>query len=100
EVGADVLYAPYPNNMSDVAAIVRAVAPKPVNIVLGTKEGAVSVADLHKAGVKRISMGVALYTRVMADLKVAARQLATGDTASSSEGLAFSEAADLIQSAN
>jgi 2-methylisocitrate lyase-like PEP mutase family enzyme len=39
---------------------------------VGTKEGTVSVADLHKAGVKRISMGVALYTRVMADLKVAA----------------------------
>jgi 2-methylisocitrate lyase-like PEP mutase family enzyme len=100
EVGADVLYAPYPSDISDVAAIVTAVAPKPLNIVVGTKEGAVSVADLHKAGVKRISMGVALYTRVMADLKVAAKQLAAGDTASSSEGLAFSEAANLIKSAN
>ncbi|MDE1993435.1 MAG: isocitrate lyase/phosphoenolpyruvate mutase family protein [Rhizobiaceae bacterium] len=99
EVGADVLYAPYPNNMSDVVAIVKAVAPKPVNIVVGTMEGAVSVSDLQKAGVKRISMGVALYTRVMADLKVAARQLADGDTASSSEGMPFREAVKLIQAA-
>jgi 2-methylisocitrate lyase-like PEP mutase family enzyme len=98
EVGADVLYAPYPNSMLDVAAIVKAVAPKPVNIVVGTMEGAVPVATLLKAGVKRVSMGVALYTRVMADLKVAAKQLADGDTAKSSEGLAFNEAVTLIKS--
>lgn len=99
EVGADVLYAPYPANMSEVTAIVKAVAPKPVNVIVGTMEGAVSVGDLQKAGVKRISMGVALYTRVMADLKVAAEQLGSGDTAKSSEGLPFREAVELIQSA-
>jgi 2-methylisocitrate lyase-like PEP mutase family enzyme len=97
EVGADVLYAPYPNNMSEVAAIVKAVAPKPVNIVVGTMEGPVSVAELQKAGVKRISMGVALYTRVMADLKLAATQLASGDTATSSTGLSFREVTNLIK---
>ncbi len=99
EVGADVLYAPYPNNMSDVAAIVQAVAPKPVNIVVGTMQGAVPLAELQKAGVKRVSMGVALYTRVMADLKLAAKQLAEGDTATSSEGMPFGEAVKLIKSA-
>ena len=99
EVGADVLYAPYPANMSEVTAIVKAVAPKPVNVIVGTMEGAVSVGDLQKAGVKRISMGVALYTRGMADLRVAAEQLGSGDTAKSSEGLPFREAVELIQSA-
>ena len=98
EVGADVLYAPYPNNMSEVVAIVKAVAPKPVNIVVGTMEGAVPVAELLTAGVKRISMGVALYMRVMADLRVAAKQLADGDTATSSTGLNFREASKLIES--
>lgn len=98
EAGADVLYAPYPANMSDVTAIVRAVAPKPVNVLVGTTEGAVPVADLQKASVKRISMGGALYLRVMADLKTAAKQLADGDTARASEGLAFREAAILIKS--
>jgi 2-methylisocitrate lyase-like PEP mutase family enzyme len=99
EVGADVLYAPYPGNMSDVTAIVKAVSPKPVNVIVGTMEGPVPVADLLKAGVKRISMGVALYTRVMADLKVAAKQLASGDTATSSRGLPFREVSNLIESA-
>jgi 2-methylisocitrate lyase-like PEP mutase family enzyme len=98
EVGADVLYAPYPNNMSEVAAIVKAVAPKPVNLLVGTMEGPVPVADLQKAGVKRISMGSSLYSRVMADLKLAAQQLANGDMAAPSKGLAFREAANLIKS--
>jgi 2-methylisocitrate lyase-like PEP mutase family enzyme len=100
EAGADVLYAPYPNNMAEVAAIVKAVAPKPVNILVGTMEGPVSVADLQKAGVKRISMGSALYSRVMADLKVAAGQLASGDTATPSQGLPFREVSSLIASSN
>ena len=98
EVGADVLYAPYPNNMSEVAAIVKAVAPKPVNVVVGTMEGPVPVTELLKAGVKRISMGVALYMRVMADLRVAAKQLADGDTATSSKGLNFREVSKLVES--
>jgi 2-methylisocitrate lyase-like PEP mutase family enzyme len=98
EAGADVLYAPYPGSMSDVAMIVKAVAPKPVNVLVGTMEGAVPVADLQKAGVRRVSMGGALYLRAMADLKIAAKQLADGDTANASEGLAFREAAMLIKS--
>src|ERR1700732_2596654 len=44
EVGADVLYAPYPPDMVAVEAIVKAVAPKPVNVVVGTMQGAVSWA--------------------------------------------------------
>jgi 2-methylisocitrate lyase-like PEP mutase family enzyme len=89
EVGADVLYAPYPANMDEVAAIVRAVAPKPVNLVVGTRAGTLPVADLQNAGVKRISLGAALYTRVMADMQKAARELAAGDLASASAGLSL-----------
>jgi len=98
EVGADVLYAPYPTDMSHVAAIVKAVAPKPVNVLVGTMEGAVPVAELQKVGVKRVSMGASLYARVMGDLKLAAKQLANGDTANASEGLTFRDAAALIKS--
>ncbi len=75
EVGADVLYAPYPTDMNAVVAIVKAVAPKPVNLVVGTMNGTLPVAELQKAGVKRISLGVALYTRVMKDLRAAAKEL-------------------------
>lgn len=87
EVGADVLYAPYPTDMDAVRAIVTAVAPKPVNIVVGTLAGPVPWQELQQAGVKRVSLGSALYSRVMFDLQTAAKQLADGDLASASRGI-------------
>jgi 2-methylisocitrate lyase-like PEP mutase family enzyme len=96
EVGADVLYAPYPPDMDSVVAIVKAVAPKPVNVVVGPGDRSVTVAELRQAGVKRISMGVALYTRAMGALKDAAGQLAAGDIASATAGMSFGEASKLI----
>ena len=99
EVGADVLYAPYPSDMDAVRAIVRAVAPKPVNIVVGTMSGTLPWSELQKAGVKRVSMGVALYTRVMGDLRKATQQLLKGEIASASEGIGFGEIKKLITEA-
>lgn len=96
EVGADVLYAPYPTDMNAVVAIVKAVAPKPVNLVVGTMNGTLPVAELQKAGVKRISLGVALYTRVMKDLRAAAKELAAGDLASASSGIPFREIMTMV----
>jgi 2-methylisocitrate lyase-like PEP mutase family enzyme len=96
EVGADVLYAPYPADMYAVKAIVRAVAPKPVNIVVGTMAGIEPWTELQKAGVKRVSLGVSLYTRVMGDLRLAAKQLAAGDLASAAAGMSFREVSKLI----
>ena len=85
--------------MDAVKAIVKAVAPKPVNIVVGTMSGALPWSELQKVGVKRVSMGVALYTRVMGDLKKAAKQLADGDLASASAGMSFGEIKKLISEA-
>ena len=99
DVGADVLYAPYPTDMDAVRAIVKAVAPKPVNLVVGTMRGTLPWSELQKAGVKRVSLGVALYTRVMGDLRKAARQLADGDLASASEGIGFGEIKKMIAEA-
>lgn len=99
EVGADVLYAPYPPDMDAVRAIVKAVAPKPVNLLVGTMKGTLPFAELQKAGVKRVSMGVALYTRVMADLRKAAAELAKGDLASASDGIGYGEVIEMISAA-
>jgi 2-methylisocitrate lyase-like PEP mutase family enzyme len=99
EVGADVLYAPYPADMDAVRAIVKAVAPKPVNILVGTMSGTLPWSELQKAGVKRVSMGAALYTRVMGDFQSAARQLAAGDLASASQGIGYGEIKKLIAAA-
>ncbi|HEY2756999.1 MAG TPA: isocitrate lyase/phosphoenolpyruvate mutase family protein [Pseudolabrys sp.] len=96
EAGADVLYAPYPTDMDTVRAIVRAVAPKPVNLVVGTMAGTVPWADVQAAGVKRLSLGVALYMRVMGNLAQGAKELLAGDVLkgageapSTSKALAF-----------
>jgi 2-methylisocitrate lyase-like PEP mutase family enzyme len=99
EVGADVLYAPFPPDMDAVRAIVKAVAPKPVNLLIGTMKETLPFAEVQKAGVKRVSMGVALYTRVMADLRKAAAELAQGDLASASAGIGFGEVIEMISAA-
>ena len=99
EVGADVLYAPYPTDMDHVAKLVKAVAPKPLNLVVGTMTTTLPVADVQKAGVKRISIGAALYLRVMGDLRNAAKQLKDGDLAAATAGISFGEVKTLIDKA-
>ncbi len=96
EAGADVLYAPYPSDIGHVEAIVKAVAPKPVNLLIGTMAGPLPMAEVQKAGVKRVSLGGALYLRVMADLRKSAQQLLQGDLASATTGMPFRELASLI----
>ena len=59
EAGADVLYAPGPRTREDIRAIVSAVAPKPVNVLIGGDVG-LSVADIAALGVRRISIGAGL----------------------------------------
>jgi 2-methylisocitrate lyase-like PEP mutase family enzyme len=99
EVGADVLYAPYPPDLKSVAAIVKAVAPKPVNLVVGTMTETVPVAELQRIGVKRISVGVALYTHVMTALRDAAKLLAAGDIKAATTGMGFGEIKRIVGAA-
>lgn len=60
EAGADVLYAPGLTNIGEVEAIVRAVTPKPVNMVIGLGNTAFTLQELEQAGVKRVSLGSTL----------------------------------------
>lgn len=60
DAGADVLYAPGLRTKDDVSAVVRAVAPRPVNVLVGTAVMQVSLAELAELGVKRVSLGSAL----------------------------------------
>lgn len=101
DVGADVLYAPYPSDMDAVRAIVKAVAPKPVNLVIGTMSGIVPFAELQQAGVKRVSLGVGLYTRMIGNLREAATQLLEGDIASAAaaDGMSFRDISRMISEA-
>ena len=57
--GADCLYAPGIKTREQIAAVVEAVAPKPVNLLIGFASE-LSVADVGALGVRRISVGGAL----------------------------------------
>jgi 2-methylisocitrate lyase-like PEP mutase family enzyme len=59
EAGADVLYAPGAITRDAIAAIVAAVAPRPVNVGVPRNIG-LTVADLASLGVRRVSVGGAL----------------------------------------
>jgi 2-methylisocitrate lyase-like PEP mutase family enzyme len=99
EAGADVLFAPYPPDMDAVRKIVAAVAPKPVNLLTGTMAGTLPWAELQKAGVKRVSLGVSLYTHAMGALQSAAGALSKGDLATASSGMSFRDATALLKNA-
>ncbi|HEU0178891.1 MAG TPA: isocitrate lyase/phosphoenolpyruvate mutase family protein [Blastocatellia bacterium] len=60
DAGADVLYAPGLKTRADIGAVVKAVAPKPVNVIMGLAGVSLSLDELADLGVKRVSVGSAL----------------------------------------
>jgi 2-methylisocitrate lyase-like PEP mutase family enzyme len=60
EAGADCLYAPGVTDADQIAAIVKAVSPKPVNVLVSRPNPSLSVSRLTDLGVRRISVGSAL----------------------------------------
>jgi 2-methylisocitrate lyase-like PEP mutase family enzyme len=76
DAGADCLYAPGAKRKEDIAAIIRAVAPKPVNVLM-TGPG-LSVAELAELGVRRISVGGALARVGWAAVMAAAEKIKAG----------------------
>ena len=96
EVGADVLYAPGLPDLEAIRAVARAVAPKPINIVVGPGTGPVSLTTLAEAGVKRVSLGGALYRRALDGLVEAAQALRGGEIAASLPTLTSNDIARLL----
>jgi 2-methylisocitrate lyase-like PEP mutase family enzyme len=78
EAGAECLYAPGIRTKAEIDAVVRAVAPKPVNMLVGGDFATVS--DLAAAGVRRISVGGALARAAWAGFLEAAREIAERGT--------------------
>jgi 2-methylisocitrate lyase-like PEP mutase family enzyme len=79
EAGADVLFAPGVQTRDEIRAVVDAVRPKPVNVLVSTAT-ALSVADLAGLGVRRISVGSALARTAWGAFLRAARELAATGT--------------------
>ena len=78
EAGADCLYAPGIRVMTDIMAVVEAVAPKPLNVLVGSDIA--TVAELAAAGVRRISVGGALARAALTGFLGAAREIAERGT--------------------
>ena len=75
EAGADVLYAPGLTTQEDIEAVVRAVAPKPVNVVMGLSGPLFSLDVLAGLGVKRVSLGSSLARAAYGAFLQAAREV-------------------------
>ena len=78
--GADVLYAPGLAQAADIAAVVKAVAPKPVNVVMGLSGGSFSLDELADLGVKRVSLGSSLARAAYGAFLDAAREVRDNGT--------------------
>jgi methylisocitrate lyase len=78
EAGADCLYAPGIRNLEDIGAVVQAVRPKPVNVLVSS--GFATLEELAGLGVRRISVGGALARVAWSGFLEAAREIAERGT--------------------
>lgn len=85
EAGADVLYAPGPTKREDIQAIVEAAGPKPVNVLLSANTG-VTVAQLARLGVRRVSVGSAFARAAWTGFVKSAAELIERGTLTSLDG--------------
>jgi 2-methylisocitrate lyase-like PEP mutase family enzyme len=79
QAGADCLYAPGVQGRENIAAMVRAVAPKPLNVLMTGPS--LSVAELADLGVRRISIGGALARVAWGAMLRAAEEIKDGSFA-------------------
>ena len=85
EAGADCLYAPRIDKLEHVTAIVAAVSPKPVNLLINAPF--TTVAEAAQLGVRRISVGGTLARTAGDGFLKAAREIAEAGTFSRFDGL-------------
>jgi 2-methylisocitrate lyase-like PEP mutase family enzyme len=78
EAGADCLYAPGIKTREQISAVVKAVHPKPVNLLIGAS--GLSVAEVEGLGVRRISVGGSLARSAWGGFMRAAQEIAEKGT--------------------
>jgi 2-methylisocitrate lyase-like PEP mutase family enzyme len=90
EAGADCLYAPGIRTKAEIVAVVEAVAPKPVNVLVGGDF--TTVTELAGMGVRRISVGGALARAAWTGFLQAAEEIAErGSFTALARGVPFDE---------
>lgn len=78
EAGADCLYAPGIKTKEQIAAVVKAVHPKPVNLLIGAS--GLSLAEAADLGIRRISVGGSLSRAAWGGFMRAAKEMAEKGT--------------------
>jgi 2-methylisocitrate lyase-like PEP mutase family enzyme len=86
EAGADCLYAPCVREPDEIAELVKAISPKPLNVLVSRPSEKLSVARLTDLGVRRISVGSALACVAWGAFIRAAREIAEDGTFDSFSG--------------
>lgn len=74
EAGADVVFPHGMKNRDDIAAVTGSVNC-PVNILMGSKENLLTLEELARLGVKRVSIGIALFSAAMSAVFRAGREM-------------------------
>ena len=90
DAGADCLYAPRIDTVEEISAVIAAVAPKPVNLLINAPF--ITVAEAESLGVRRISVGGTLARTAWAGVLQATKEFAEAGTFSRFEGLPDVEA--------
>ena len=78
DAGADCLYAPGIKTKEHISAVVKAVHPKPVNLLIGAS--GLSVGEAEALGVRRVSVGGSLARTAWAGFMRSAREMAEKGT--------------------
>ncbi|WP_161864460.1 isocitrate lyase/PEP mutase family protein [Pseudomonas yangonensis] len=97
EAGADVLYAPGLTTRAQIDAVVRAVTPRPVNVLLGLSSSNLTLDDLRELGVRRVSVGSSLARAAFGGFLKAARELHQGRADFARDAAPFVELNDLLK---
>lgn len=97
EAGADVLYAPGLTTREQIAAVVSAVAPRPVNVLVGSPALRLSLDELAELGVRRVSLGSGLARVAFGAFYHAAQELAAGRLQATQAGMPFGEINQLFR---
>ena len=98
EAGADCLYAPGVRQADEIEALVKAVSPKPVNVLVSRFNSDLTVSRLADLGVRRISVGSALACVAWGAFMRAARSIAEkGSFEAFADAAPFDEINELFQ---
>lgn len=99
DAGADVLFAPGLKTRNEIETVVKAVAPRALNVIVGLAKVNFSLTELEYLGVKRVSVGSALARAAYGAFFQAAKEISQKGTFSFSlEAMTFGEINSMFKS--